>query len=313
MVARAQQPDRVRRVGMLLPFPENDVEIQSQVAAFRERLRRLGWTEGRNLKIDYRWAALDAGLLQAFAKELVASQPDVIVARATPALQALLQETRTIPIVFALVSDPVGSGFVESLARPGGNVTGVTAFEYAMAGKWLELLKEMVPQVEQVGILFSPDTSAGHGSLYTGAVQAAGPLVGVRTTHMPIRAAGDIERNIDAFAQKSNGSLLVLPDVTTGVYREAIISLAARYRMPALYAYRYFVADGGLISYGVDPADEYRRAASYVNRILGGVNPKELPVQAPVKFEMAINLKTAKTLGITIPESVLLRADEVIE
>jgi putative tryptophan/tyrosine transport system substrate-binding protein len=313
LVAQAQQPERIRRVGVLISGSENDPEYQAAVAAFREALQRLGWTEGRNVQIDYRWAVDDPALRRVFAKELVASQPDVIVERATPVLAALLQETRTIPIVFVTVSDPVGSRFVESLAHPGGNVTGVTNFEYPIAGKWLDLLKEIVPRLERVGSLFGPDTSPGGGSFYTGAVHAAGQSSGIRTIDMPIRDAGEIEPAVKAFALEANGGLLVLPDVTTNVHRELIIRSAARFKLPAMYAYRFEVKDGGLISYGVDTLDQFRLAATYVDRILRGAKPADLPIQAPTKFNLVINLNTAKALGVTVPQTLLVAADEVIE
>jgi putative tryptophan/tyrosine transport system substrate-binding protein len=233
--------------------------------------------------------------------------------RATPVLAALLQETHTIPIVFVTVSDPVGSKFVESLARPGGNVTGVTNFEYPIAGKWLELLREIVPRLGQVGLLFGPETSPGGGSFYTGAVHVAGQSSGIKTIDMPIRDASEIERAVEAFALEANGGLLVLPDVTTNVHRELIIRSAARYKLPAMYAYRIEVMDGGLISYGVDTLDQFRLAATYVGRILKGAKPADLPVQAPTKFNLVINLKTAKALGLTVPQTLLVAADEVIE
>jgi putative ABC transport system substrate-binding protein len=313
LVARAQQPERVRRIGVLISGFENDPEYQTALAGFREALQQFGWTEGRNVQIDYRWAADDPGLRRTFAKELVALQPDVIVERATPVLAALLQETHTIPIVFVMVSDPVGSGFVQSLARPGGNVTGVTNFEYPIAGKWLELLKEIVPRLGQVGLLFGPETSPGGGSFYTGAVHVAGQSSGIKTIDMPIRDAGEIERTVEAFAVEANGGLLVLPDVTTNVHRELIIRSAARHKLPAMYAYRIEVKDGGLISYGVDTLDQFRLAATYVDRILKGAKPADLPVQAPTKFNLVINLKTAKALDLTVPQTLLVAADEVIE
>jgi putative ABC transport system substrate-binding protein len=313
LIARAQQPERVRRIGVLISGSENDPEYQTALAGFREALQQLGWTEGRNVQIDYRWAADDPGLRRTFAKELVASQPDVIVERGTPVLAALLQETHTIPIVFVTVSDPVGSGFVQSLARPGGNVTGVTNFEYPIAGKWLELLKEIVPRLGQVGLLFGPESSPGGGLFYTGAAHVAGQSSGIKTIDLPIRDAGEIERTVEAFAVEANGGLLVLPDVTTNVHRELIIRSAARHKLPAMYPYRIEVKDGGLISYGVDTLDQFRLAATYVDRILKGAKPADLPVQAPTKFNLVINLKTAKALGLTVPQTLLVAADEVIE
>jgi putative ABC transport system substrate-binding protein len=313
LAARAQQTERVRRIGVLISGSENDPEYQAALASFREALQPLGWTEGRNVQIDTRWAADDPALRRAFAKELVALQPDVIVVRATPVLAALLQETRTIPIVFVTVSDPVGSKFVESLSRPGGNVTGVTNFEYPIAGKWLELLREIVPRLGRVGLLFGPETSPGGGSFYTGAVHVAGQSSGIKTIDMPIRDASQIDGAVEAFALEASGGLLVLPDVTTNVHRELIIRSAARYKLPAMYAYRIEVKDGGLISYGVDTLDQFRLAATYVDRILKGAKPADLPVQAPTKFNLVINLKTAKALSLTVPQTLLVAADEVIE
>jgi putative ABC transport system substrate-binding protein len=311
--ARAQQTEGVRRIGVLISGSENDPEYQAEIAAFREALQHLGWTEGRNVRIDYRWASDDPALRRAFAKELVASQPDVIIERATPVLAALLQETHIIPIVFVSVSDPVGSGFVESLARPGGNVTGVTNFEYPIAGKWLGLLKEILPSVGQVGLLFSPESSPGGGSFYTGAVHTAAQSSGIKTIDIPIRDASEIERAVEAFAIEANGGLLVLPDVTTNFHHELIIRSAARFKLPALYAYRFEAKDGGLISYGVDTLDQFRLAATYVDHILKGAKPADLPVQAPTKFDLVINLRTAKALGLTMPQTLLVAADEVIE
>jgi putative tryptophan/tyrosine transport system substrate-binding protein len=313
LAARAQQADRVRRIGVLISGSENDSEYQAQLATFRDALQQLGWTEGRNMRIDYRRAVDDPALRRALAKELVALQPDVILERATPVLAALLQETRTIPIVFAMVADPVGSKFVQSLARPGGNVTGITNFEYPIVGKWLGLLKEIMPHLGQVGSLFSPETSPGGGSFFTGAVHVAGQSSGIKTIDMPIRDAAEIERAVEVFALEANGALLVLPDLTTNLHHELIIRLAARYKLPAMYAYRDLVKDGGLISYGVDTLDQFRVAATYVDRILKGAKPADLPVQAPNKFDLVINLKTAKALGLTVPLTLQAAADEVIE
>ena len=313
LAARAQQADGMRRIGVLMPGSESDPLFQGFLVTFRDALQQLGWTEGRNMRIDYRWAGDDLALKQAFAKELVASQPDVILGRSTSVLTALLQETRTIPVVFVSVSDPVGSGFVKSLAHPGGNVTGITNFEYPIASKWLELLKEIVPRVERVGLLFSPESSPGGESLYTGAVHAVGQSSGVKTIDLPIRNLAEIERAVDGIALEPNSGLLVLPDTTTLVHRESIIRLAAHYKLPAMYAFPFDVKEGGLISYGDDQVDAYRAVAAYVDGILKGAKPADLPVQAPTKYTLSINLKTAKALGIEISPTMLSRADEVIE
>jgi len=314
LAAHAQQPvDRIRRIGVLIPFAESDAEAQTQVIAFREQLQRLGWTDGRNVRIDYRWAVGAVGLIRTFAKELVELQPDVILARATSATAALLQETRTIPIVFVVVSDPVGEGFVASMARPGGNCTGFTNIEASLGGKWVELLKEITPRVARIAVIFNPKTAPGGGSYYMRLVEDAAVSIPAKVIATPVQDAAEIEHAIEAFTREPNGGLLVVPDVTTAFHRDLIITLAARHKLPAVYFNRYFVTSGGLVSYGVDFVDMYRRAASYVDRILHGAKPSELPVQAPVKFELVINLKTVKALGLTVPPMLLSRADEVIE
>ncbi len=311
MAARAQQAERMRRVGVLIPFSETDAEAQAQVAAFRIALQQLGWVDGRNLRFDIRWADGDVGRMRTFAKELVGLQPDAILARTTPVTATLFAETRTIPIVFVGASDPVGDGLVASIARPGGNVTGFTNVEASLGGKWLEILKEIVPQVARVGVIFNPKTSPGRGSFYLRAVEEASRSMGVEVTSRPIQDAGEIERAVEALAP--NGGLVVLPDVTTQTHRNLIISLAARHRLPAVYGFSFFATDGGLAAYGVDIVDLYRRAASYVDRILRGTKPSDLPVQAPTRFELVINLRTAKVLSLTVPPMLLARADEVIE
>ena len=313
LAARAQQPERMRRIGLLIPFAESDAKAQAQVTAFREGLQQLGWTAGGNVQFEYRWAVGEVGQIRTFAKELVELQPDVILARTTPVTAALLSETRTIPITFVVVSDPVGDGFVASLSRPGGNVTGFTNVEETLGGKWLELLKGIAPGVARVAVMFNPKTSPGGGSYYMRLIKDAAESIAVKMIAIPVQDAAEIERAIDAFTREPNGSLLVLPDVTTAVHRELIVALAVRHRLPAVYSNRYYVASGGLVSYGVDIVDLYRRAASYVDRILKGAKPSDLPVQAPTKFELVVNLKAAKAIGLTIPESFLLRADEVIE
>ena len=310
--ARAQQPERVRRIGVLMGFAESDPEAQARVAAFREGLQKLGWTERRNIRIDTRWAGLDVEAMQQFAKELVALQPDVILAHTTPATLAVHQETRAIPIVFVQVADPVASGFVASFSRPGGNVTGFTTVEPTMGGKWLEVLKEIAPRVTRVAVLFNPAT-APYSELYLNSFKAAAASFGVEAIEAPVRDASTLESVIAAQARKPNSGLIVMPDIFTTGHRAEIILLAARYRLPAVYSFRYFTEIGGLLSYGNDPLDLVRRAATYADRILKGENPSELPVQAPVKFELTINLKTAKALGLDSPPTLLARADEVIE
>jgi putative ABC transport system substrate-binding protein len=313
LTARAQQPERVRRIGILIPLAESDPEAQTVVTAFRERLQQLGWVDGRNARIDIRWATGDVGRIQAYAKELVALQPDVVLARATPVAAALQQETRTIPIVFVGVSDPVGSGFAASMARPGGNATGFTNVEASVGGKWVEVLKEINPHIARIAVMFDPKTSVAGGSFYLRMVQDAARSIAVETIATPVRDAAEIERAIEAFAREPNGGLLVQPDVTIHNNRALIIALAARYRIPAVYTFQFYVTEGGLASYGVDVVDLHRRAAGYVDRILRGEKPGQLAVQAPVKFELAINLKTAKALDLVLPPMLLGRADRVID
>jgi putative ABC transport system substrate-binding protein len=309
LAARAQQPDRVRRVGVLMNLAVGDPEGEARIAAFVQALQRLGWSEGRNLRIDYRWAADDAGAFHRYAEELLALAPDVILAAATPSVQALQQATRTVPIVFAIVADPVGAGIIDSLARPGGNTTGFTPFEYGISGKWLELLKEIAPRVTRVAVL--RDLTIGLGQL--GAIQSVAPSLGVELTPIGLGDAGQIERSVAAFARSANGGLIVTASTSAVIHRELITTLASRYKLPAVYYRRYFVTTGGLISYGPDFLDQFRSAAGYVDRILKGEKPADMPVQAPTKYELAINLKTAKALGLTVPDSLLARADEVIE
>jgi putative ABC transport system substrate-binding protein len=310
--ARAQ-PGAMRRIGVLLGYAESDPEAQAWVAALREELRKLGWAEGRNARFDTRWAPPDdAEARQRFAKELVALQPDLILSYNTPTTAALLKQTRTIPIVFVNVSDPVGSGFVASFARPGGNVTGFTNIEPTMAGKWLELLKEIAPRVKRVAFLFNPAT-APYAEIYLGPFKAAAASFGVEAIVAPVHHRSELEPAIAALARAPNGGLVAVTDSFLNVHRAEIISLAARYRLPAVYAYRFFPKLGGLLSYGNDPLDNIRRAATYADRILKGAKPSELPAQAPVKFELVINMKTAKALGLDVPWQLQQRADEVIE
>jgi putative tryptophan/tyrosine transport system substrate-binding protein len=313
VTARAQLPEGMRRIGVLMGYPENDSEAQSYLAAFRDGLRALGWTEGRNARIDTRWATPgDPESMQRFAKELVTLQPDVILSQTTPTTAALLQRTHTIPIVFALVSDPVGSGFVASYRRPGGNVTGFDVSEPTQAGKWVELLKEIAPHVTRVAMLFNPE-SAAYAEFWLNPFKTAGAAFAVETISIPVRNESELDSVTATQAREPNGGLIVMPDSFLIAHRVEIISLAARHRLPVVYPYRLFAEAGGLLSYGVDQIDNFRRAATYVDRILKGEKPSELPVQAPVKFELIVNLKTAKTLGLVIPETFLQRADEVIE
>jgi putative ABC transport system substrate-binding protein len=300
-----------RRIGVLMGVAEGDPEGQARLTAFRQGLQALGWTEGRNVQLDLRWAAGDAERTRAHTAELVGLAPDVILANGTQVVRVLQERTRSIPIVFALVTDPVGEGLVESLARPGGNVTGFASFEYPLSGKWLEVLKEIAPRVGRVMLINHWENIPGAG--YLPALERAVPAAGVKLSVAQVRDSAEIERALDAFAREPDGGLIVLPSPLTLVNRERIVALAARHRLPAIYAFRYFAAAGGLASYGIDSIDVFRRSASYVDRILKGAKPGDLPVQHPTKFDLAINLKTAKALGLTIPESFLLRADQVIE
>ena len=312
MVARAQQNERVRRIGVLVASPADDAEWQARLAAFNEGLTQLGWIEGRNVRVDTRWATTNADDLRKHAAELAASTPDVLVgASGTTTVTALLQATRTVPIVFAIVVDPVGAGFVASLARPGGNATGFTMFEYGMSGKWLELLKQIAPGVTRAAVLRDPAIASGIGQF--GAIQAVAPSLGVELSPVDVRDAPEIERAVAAFAGIPNGGLVVTGSPSSTIHRDLIIALAARHKLPAVYWERFYVAAGGLISYGPDRLDQYRQAAGYVDRILKGEKAADLPVQVPTKFQIVINQRTAKALGITVPQSVLTRADEVIE
>jgi putative ABC transport system substrate-binding protein len=308
LAARAQQPERVRLIGVLSVFAKEDPEGTARDAAFQQTLADLGWTVGRNVRIDYRWTEGDTDSLRKYAAELVALAPDVILTQGSQAIGLLLQQTRTVPIVFVSV-DPVGSGHVASLARPGGNATGFTQFEYRIAGKWLELLQEIAPSISQVAVIRDPRVGPGIGQFAV--IQAVAP-VGLELFPVNAISAGEIERGIAAFARSPNGGLIVTSG-GTAFHRNLIISLAARHRLPAVYPYRYYSTAGGLISYGPNTIEPVRRAASYIDRILKGEKPAELPVQAPTKYELAINLKAAKALGLMVPDSLLARADEVIE
>jgi putative ABC transport system substrate-binding protein len=311
LAARAQHPERVRRIGMLASQAADDPESQARIAAFAQALQELGWTIDRNVKIEYRWGAGDAGRVRTYAAELVALAPDVIVTTGESTMPALRQATRTVPTVFVQVADPVGSGFVDSLARPGGNVTGFMVFEFSLSGKWLELLKQIAPGVTRVAVLRDP--AMGSGTSQFAAIQAVAPSLRMDVNPVNVDDASEIERAVAAFARSGNGGLIVTAGALTLVHRGLISALAARHQLPSVYPYRYFVTAGGLISYGPNAIDPYRRAASYVDRILKGEKPADLPVQAPTKYELVINLKTAKALSLEIPSSVLARADEVIE
>jgi putative tryptophan/tyrosine transport system substrate-binding protein len=311
LAVRAQQPERARRVGILLNAAAEDSEGQSYVAAFQEGMQELGWSVGRNLRIDLRWGGNDADRWRRYADELVGHSPDVIVAAGGAIVSLLQRASRTVPIVFAQSIDPVGAGVVASLARPGGNATGFAQFEYSLSGKWAELLKEIVPGVKRIGVLREPANPAGIGQWAI--IQAAATAAGMEVSPLAVRDPGEIERGVASFAREPNGGLVVAVASSTNLHRGAIIASAARHRLPAVYAYRYFVTAGGLISYGPDLRAQYRHAANYVDRILKGEKPADLPVQAPTKYDLVINLKTAKALGLDVPPTLLARADEVIE
>ena len=306
------QPERMRRIGVLMGYAESDRQGQANVAAFRMGLQKLGWTEGRNVAIEYRWAAAEADLVQQFAKELVALQPDLILTQNTPITAAVLQKTRTIPIIFANVSDPVGSGFVAGLPRPGGNVTGLIDIDASMAGKWLGLLKEVAPRVARVAFLFNPAT-APFAKYYVTPLKAAAASFAVKAIAAPVRDTSELEFVVAGHAREPDGGLIVMPEAFMNVHRAEVTSLAAHYRLPAVYPRRFFAEVGGLLSYGNDQSDNFRRTATYADRILHGAKPNELPVEQPTKFELVINLKTAKALGLTVPVHLQQIADEVIE
>ncbi len=308
---RAQQPERTRRIGVLMNLAADDPLAQARLTAFLQGLQELGWTDGGNARIDIRWGAADADRYRTYAAELVALAPDVLLAASGATMPALTQATRTVPIVFVLVPDPVGSGFVATLARPGGNTTGFTQFEFGLSGKWLEVLKEIAPRVTRAAILRDPADPAGIGQF--GALQIAAPSFGIEVRPVDVRDPAEIERGITAFASVANGGLIVTGSAPAGTHRNLIIALADRHRLPAVYPYRHFPTSGGLISYGPDTIDPYRRAAGYVDRILKGEKAAELPVQSPTKYELVLNLETAKALGLEVPATLLARADEVIE
>jgi putative tryptophan/tyrosine transport system substrate-binding protein len=313
LAARAEQGERVRRIGVLLGWDDDNTLSKAWFSGFTQGISELGWTDGRNLRMDVRWAAGNVDLMRMFAKELVGLQPDVILAQSTPVTAALQRETRTIPIVFASTSDPVGSGFVASLARPGGNITGFINVEAEMAGKWLGLLTEIAPPIKRAAIMFNPDRAAGGGSYYLTPFEAAARSLAVTPFAAPVRSDAEIETLIASLGHEPQTGFVVASDGFVIIHRALIISLAARNKVPAVYADSVFARDGGLLSYGPDHVDISRRSASYVDRILRGAKPSELPVQLPIKFVMALNAKTAKTLGLTVPQSILLRADEVFE
>ena len=311
LAARAQQGGRMRRVGVLQNLASDDPAEQARLMAFGQGLQELGWTIGRNVRIENRWSAGDPERIRRNTEEMVALAPDVILASGNAGVAPLLQATRTVPVVFVIVPDPVGAGFVDSLARPGGNATGFIAYEYGLSGKWLEVLKEIAPGVTRAAVIRDPALASGPGQF--AAIQSIAPSLGVEVSPVNVRDAGEIERAITAFAHSPNGGLIVTGSALVGIHRHLIIALAARHKLPAVYVERTYVAAGGLISYGSDFLDQYRRAASYVDRILKGEKPADLPVQQPTKYELVINLKTAKALGLDIPPTLLARADEVIE
>jgi putative ABC transport system substrate-binding protein len=310
LTARAQQPDRMRRIGVLTGLAADDPEGQARNAAFLQVLQQLGWTDGRNVQIEYRWGAGNADNIRKYAAELAALAPDVILVTGN-AVEQLLQATRAVPIVFTVVPDPIGSSFVASMARPGGNATGFVQFEYSLTGKWPELLKQIAPGVTRAAVLWDPTIPAGIGQFAV--IQSVAPSVGMEVSPVKMRDAAETERAVAAFAREPNGGLIVTSSSLAQAQRDLIVTLAARHKLPAVYFQRIFVTGGGLISYGADVVDQYRRAAGYVDRILKGEKPADLPVQAPTKYELVINLKTAKALGLTVPPQLLARADEVIE
>src|SRR5262245_3086981 len=310
LAALAQQTDRMRRIGVLMNFTADDALSQGRLTAFVQGLQELGWTAGRNLQIDYRWGAGNVERYRTLAAELVALTPDILVTIGAPAVEALQRATRTVPIVFISVTDPVAGGLVASLARPGGNTTGFALPEYGLSGKWLELLKEIVPRVIRTAVLRDP-VAVGIGQF--AAIQAVAPSLQVELTPVDVRDADELERAVTAFAARPSGALIVTASAFTAIHRDLIIALARRHQLPAVYPFRYYTASGGLISYGPNPIDQFRLAAGYVDRVLKGEKPADLPVQVSTKYELVINLKTAKTLGLDLPASVLARADEVIE
>ena len=311
-LARAQQTRKVPLVGVLMPFEKGDEEAERRQSAFQNGLEQFGWRNGQNIRIEYRWAGGDPNRYQSHAVELVGLAADVILANATPVLAAVRAQTHTIPIVFVQVIDPVSRGFVNSLARPGGNITGFTNFEFPMGGKWVEMLKEIAPQVKSTAVLFNPDT-APYGESFFQQIKASASSLSIETVEAQVKNSTELTKAVEESAAKLSGSLIILPDTYTTVHRDSIIELAGRHQLPSIYPFRYFATQGGLVSYGVDTEDLFRRAAGYIDRILRGEKPADLPVQAPVKYELVINLKTAKSLGLTVSPTLLARADEVIQ
>jgi putative ABC transport system substrate-binding protein len=313
LAALGQQPERMRRVGVLMAHPESDPEFQDYVSAFRDGLRKLGWTEGRNIRLDFRWGALDdAEVRQRSAKELIALQPDLIVTQNTPPTAAMLQQTHTIPVIFVIVADPVGSGFVKSLPRPGGNATGFTIMEPTIASKWIELLKEMSPQVTRAALMFNPATTP-YADIYVKPFKSAASSFGLNATSAVVHDTAELETVMAAQAREPNSGLVVMPDGFLNVHRTQLIALAARHRLPTVYPWRFFVEEGGLLSYGSEMRDEFKDAASYADRILKGEKPTDLPVQAPTKYELILNMTTAKALGLNVSQQFQQLADKIIE
>jgi putative tryptophan/tyrosine transport system substrate-binding protein len=312
LTALAQQPERMRRIGVLMAVAESDADVRSGVAIFQQSLQELGWKDGRNIRIDYRWGDADAGRIQTLAKELVGLQPDVLVAHSTPSAKGLLQATHTVPFVFLTVTDPLGQGLVASMSRPGGNITGFSVFEFSLGSKWVEALKQIAPGTRRVTAIFNPETAPYYG-MYLRSIESAAASLAVESIAAQVHSETDIKNVIRKVGSEPDSGLFVLPDSHNVVHRKRIIELAAEYRLPAIYYFRYFASDGGLIAYGPDEMDLFRRTASYVDRILKGTNLSELPVQQPTKFELVLNLKTAKALGLQIPDKLLALADEVIE
>jgi len=311
--ARAQAPEQMRRIGVLMSYAENDSDAQAWVTAFRESLQKLGWMEGRNIRFDIRWAWSDLEAIQRFSRELIALHPDVVLSQVTPTTAALLQQTRTIPIVFAMVADPVASGFVANLSRPGGQVTGFTTLEGSLGGKWLELLKEVAPRVTRAAVLFNPTTAATFAESYLNSAKASAASLRVEVLAAPVHDTSELESVVAGLAREPNSGLIVIPESFMYVHRAQVTSLSARYQLPAVYPYRQFVELGGLLSYGVDRLDNFRRAAGYVDRILRGEKPADLPVQTPTNYELVVNLKAANALGLDVPWFLQQRANEVIE
>jgi putative tryptophan/tyrosine transport system substrate-binding protein len=311
-VARAQQREQVRRIGILNAAAESDPQQQSWDTAFRQRLNELGWVDGRNIHVDYRWGAGSLDRIQLFAKELVALNPDVLVGVTTPATAALQRETKTIPIIFTVVSDPVGSGFVASLSNPGGNITGFINIEGSLAGKWVELMHEVAPSVSHIGIMYNPST-APYAKYYVDEFRTAASALSIAPVEAPVHSAAEAEAFMTKLSGEAGAGLVVIPDISIVVYRQTIIVLAERFHLPTIYPFGFYVSEGGLMSYGIEVADLFRGAATYIDRVLKGAKPSELAVQLPTKFELVVNLKTAKTLGIKFPQTVIARADDVIE